>query len=70
MTQRPTDSVFPTTPQGYVFDTLRIWYSTIETRISKIFSYCDRVDQEQFKKNAIVTLKRNYHFDPLIYASF
>ena len=24
MTHRPTDSVFPTTPQGYVFDTLRI----------------------------------------------
>lgn len=32
MTHRPTDSVFPTTPQGYVVD-------TIETRISKSFSY-------------------------------
>lgn len=32
MTHRPSDSVFPTTPQGYVVD-------IIETRISKSFSY-------------------------------
>lgn len=51
MTHRPTDSVFPTTPQGYVVD-------TIETRISKSFSYRSGA----FKKNATCDLEEKLSF--------